>query len=50
MVALVELPFDDDIELGVTREPLGLRLVSREHLIEEAIEIRCSPVTLPLGF
>ena len=44
MVALVELPFDEDEGLGVTRKPSGLHLVSREHLVEEAIEIRCSPV------
>ena len=44
MVALVELPFDDDEGLGATREPSGLRLVGREHLMEEAIEIRCSLV------
>jgi len=41
---LVELPFDDDEGLGTTHEPLGLRLVGREHLIEEAIKIRCSLV------
>ena len=50
MAALVELPFDDDEGLGVTRESSGLRLIGREHFAEEAIEIRCSPVTLPLGF
>ena len=44
VAALVELPFDDDEGLGVMREPSGLCLVSREHLVEEAIEIRCSPV------
>ena len=44
MAALVELPFYDDEGLGVMREPLGLRLVGREHLVEEAIEIRCSLV------
>ena len=44
MATLVELPFDDDEGLGATRELLGLRLVGREHLVEEAIEIRCSPV------
>ena len=41
---LVELPFDDDEGLGTTHEPSGLRLVGREHLMEEAIEIRCSLV------
>ena len=41
---LVELSFDDDEGLGAMREPLGLRLVGREHLVEEAIEIRCSLV------
>ena len=41
----VELPFDDDEGLGATREPLGLRLVGREHLMEEAIKIRCSLVS-----
>ena len=41
---LVELPFDDDEGLGVMRELSGLRLVGREHLVEEAIEIRCSPI------
>ena len=41
---LVELPFDDDEGLGMTREPSGLHLVDREHLMEEAIEIRFSPV------
>ena len=44
VAALVELPFDDDEGLGTTHEPSGLRLVGREHLMEEAIEIRCSPV------
>ena len=44
MAALVELPFDDDEGLGTMHEPSGLRLVGREHLMEEAIEIRCSPV------
>ena len=42
--ALVELPFDDDEGLGAMREPSGLLLVGREHLMEEAIEIRCSLV------
>ena len=44
MASLVELPFDDDEGLGMTREPSGLHLVDREHLMEEAIEIRCSSV------
>jgi len=44
VAALVELPFDDDEGLGVTREPSGLCLVGREHLVEEAIKIRCSLV------
>ena len=44
MAALVELPFDDDKGLGATREPSGLRLVGRDHLVEEAIEIRFSLV------
>ena len=44
MAVLIELPFDDDKGLGAMREPSGLRLVGREHLMEEAIEIRCSPV------
>ena len=44
VAALVELPFDDDEGLGATREPSGLRLIGRERLVEEAIEIRCSPV------
>ena len=44
VATLVELPFDDDEGLGTTREPSGLRLVGSEHLMEEAIEIRCSPV------
>ena len=41
MAALVELPFDNDEGLGMTRESSGLRLVGREHLMEEAIEIKC---------
>ena len=41
---LVELPFDDDEGLGAAREPSGLCIVGREHLMEEAIEIRCSLV------
>jgi len=45
----VELPFDDDEGLGATREPSGHRLISREHLVEEAIEIRCSPVDRRVG-
>ena len=49
MAALVELPFDDDEGLGATREPSGLRLVGREHLMEEAIEIRCSLVGRRVG-
>ena len=44
MAMLLELPFDDNEGLGVTREPLSFRLVDREHLMEEAIEIRCSLV------
>ena len=44
MAMLVELPFDDNEVLGTMREPLGLSLVGKEHLIEEAIEIRCSLV------
>ena len=49
MAALVELPFDDDEGLGTTRELSVLRLVDREHLVEEAIEIRCSPVSQRVG-
>ena len=44
VAVLVELPFDDDEGLGATHEPSGLCLVGREHLVEEAIEIRCSLV------
>ena len=44
VAALVELPFDDDEGLSVTHEPSSLRLVGREHLVAEAIEIRCSLV------
>ena len=44
VAVLVELPFDDDEGLGATHEPSGLCLVGREHLMEEAIEIRCSLV------
>ena len=44
IATLVELPFDDDEGLGVTLEPSGLRLVGRDHLVEEAIKIRCSLV------
>jgi len=44
VAALIELPFNDDKGLGVTREPSCLRLVGREHLMAEVIEIRCSPV------
>ena len=47
--ALVELPFDDDEGLGMTPEPSGLHLVGREHLVEEAIEIRRSPVNRRVG-
>ena len=49
VVALVELPFDDDEGRGMTREPSGLCLVGREHLVEEAIEIRCSLVSWRVG-
>ena len=49
MATLVELPFDDDEGLGATREPSSLRLVGREHLMEEAIEIKCSPVGRRVG-
>ena len=49
MAALVELPFDDDEGLGTTRELSVLRLVDREHLVEEAIEIRCSLVGQRVG-
>ena len=49
VATLVELPFDDDEGLSATREPSGLRLVGREHLVEEAIEIRCSPVGRRVG-
>ena len=49
MVAFVELPFDDNEGLGAMRESSGLRLVGREHLVEEAIEIRCSPVGRRVG-
>ena len=49
MAALVELPFDDDEGLGATREPSGLHLVGREHLMEEEIEIRCSLVGRRVG-
>ena len=49
MATLVELPFDDDEGLGATHEPSGLRLVGREHLMEEAIEIRCSLVDRRVG-
>ena len=49
VAVLVELPFDDDEGLGVTREPSGLRLIDREHLVEEAIEIRCSLVGRRVG-
>ena len=49
MAMLVELPFDDDEGLGTTREPSSLRLVGREHLMEEAIEIRCSLVSQRVG-
>ena len=44
MAVLVELLFYDDEGLGAMREPSGLRLVGRGHLVEEAIEIRCSLV------
>ena len=49
MAALVELPFDDDEGLGVTLELSILHLVGREHLVEEAIEIRCCPVGRRVG-
>ena len=49
VAALVELPFDDDEGHGATCEPSGLRLVGREHLVEEAIEIRCSLVGRMVG-
>ena len=49
MVALIELPFDDDEGLGMTRELLVYHLVDREHLMEETIEIRCSPVGQRVG-
>ena len=49
MAALVELPFDDDEGLGVTLELSILHLVGREHLVEEAIEIRRSPVGQRVG-
>ena len=49
MAALVELPFDDDEGLGAKREPSGLHLVSREHLMEEEIEIKCSLVGRRVG-
>ena len=49
MATLVELPFDDDEGLGMTREPSGLHLADREHLVEEAIEIRCSLVGWRVG-
>ena len=49
MAVLIELPFDDDKGLGAMREPSGLRLVGREHLMEEAIKIRCSPVDRMVG-
>ena len=49
MATLVELPFDDDEGLGATRELSVLCLVGREHLVEEAIEIRCSLVGQRVG-
>ena len=49
VAVLVELPFDDDEGLGATHEPPGLCPVGREHLVEEAIEIRCSPVGRRVG-
>jgi hypothetical protein len=42
---LVELPFDDDEGLSMACEPSGLRLVSRECLAEEVVEIRHTPVS-----
>jgi len=49
VATLVELPFDDDEGLGATRELSVLCLVGREHLVEEAIEIRCSLVGQRVG-
>ena len=49
MAALVELPFDDNEGLGATCEPSSLRLVGREHLVDEEIEIRCSLVSQRVG-
>ena len=49
MVVLIELPFDDDEGLGMTRELLVYHLVDREHLMEEAIKIRWSLVSQRVG-
>jgi len=49
VAALVDLPFDDDEGLGAMHESSGLCLVGREHLIEEAIKIRCSLVGRRVG-
>ena len=36
----VEVALNNDKRLGATREPLSLRFVRRQHLMEEVVEVR----------
>jgi hypothetical protein len=49
VASLVKLPFDNVKGLSAAREPSSLCSVGREHLTEEVIEVRLSPVGRNVG-
>jgi hypothetical protein len=49
VASLVELPVNNDERLSAMCELSGLYFVSREHLTEEVIEIRCPLVDQKVG-
>ena len=44
MASFVEFAFYKNEGLGVTCEPLSFRLVCRQRVTEEVVEVECSPV------
>ena len=49
MALFVEFAFYKNDGLGATCEPSSFRLVRRQHVTEEVVEVECSPVIQRVG-
>jgi hypothetical protein len=49
VASLIELPFNNGKRLSAVRKLLGFRLISGEHLAEEAIKIGYPPISWRVG-